>query len=98
MHPVLMRQLAADHIREMHAKAKDECLGRQARRARHRPPSPQPRPPANGTLSYDDPRLAQDWQLAMPEEPSAPPLPVMADSRPDSDDAIMRREAMDHCR
>ena len=32
MHPVIMRQLAADHIREIHAKADDERLARQARR------------------------------------------------------------------
>ncbi len=32
MHPVIMRQLAADHIREIHAKAEDERLARQARR------------------------------------------------------------------
>ena len=34
MHPVIMRQLAADHIAELHAKAEDERLTRQARRAR----------------------------------------------------------------
>ncbi len=39
MHPVIMRQLAADHIKEMHAKAEEECLARQARRARCRAPS-----------------------------------------------------------
>ena len=33
MHPVITRQLAADHIREIHAKAEDERLARQARRA-----------------------------------------------------------------
>jgi hypothetical protein len=38
MHPVIMRQLAADHIREIHAKAEDERLGRHARRARRRSP------------------------------------------------------------
>jgi hypothetical protein len=26
MHPVIMRRLAADHIREIHAKAEDEAL------------------------------------------------------------------------
>ena len=39
MHPVIIRQLAADHIREIHAKAADERLARQARRGRHRAPS-----------------------------------------------------------
>ena len=34
-----MRQLAADHIREMHAKAEHERLAHQARRARRRAPS-----------------------------------------------------------
>lgn len=38
-HPVIMRQLAADHIREMHAKAEHERLAHQARRARRRAPS-----------------------------------------------------------
>ena len=32
MHPVIMRQLAADHIKGMHAKAEDERLARQAAR------------------------------------------------------------------
>ena len=30
MHPDIMRQLAADHIREMHAKAKDARLAHAA--------------------------------------------------------------------
>ena len=57
MHPVIMRQLAADHIREIHAKTENERLARQARRARRRAPSTRPGLPASGTLSYDDPRL-----------------------------------------
>jgi len=36
MHPVILRQLAADHIKQMHAKADDQ---RQTRRARRRVPS-----------------------------------------------------------
>ena len=36
MHPVILRQLAADHIKQMHAQADDQ---RQARRARRRAPS-----------------------------------------------------------
>ena len=35
MHPAILRQLAADHIKKMHAQADDQ---RQARRARHRAP------------------------------------------------------------
>ena len=97
MHPVIMRQLAADHIREIHAKAEDERLARQARRARRRAPSTRPGLPASGTPSYDDPRLDAGQRPAMHEQPSAPPLPVMAGSPPDSGDAITRREALDHC-
>jgi hypothetical protein len=55
VYPVIMRQLAADHIAEIHAKAEDERLTRQARWTRLRAPSARPRPPASGTLSYDDP-------------------------------------------
>ncbi len=70
MHPVIIRQLAADHIRELHAKAEDERLARQARRARRRAPSTRPRIPASGTLSYDDPRLDAGQRSAMHEQPS----------------------------
>jgi hypothetical protein len=96
MHPVIMRQLAADHITEIHAKAEDERRARQARRARRRAPSTRPRPPASGTLSYDDPRRDAGQRPAMHEQPSTPPLPVMAGWPPDSGDAITRREALDH--
>ena len=94
MHPVIMRQLAADRIREMHAKAEDERL---ARRARRRAPSARPRLPASGTPGYDDPRLDAGQRPAMHEQPSALPLPVMAGSPPDSGDASTQREALDHC-
>ena len=99
MHPVIMRQLAADHIREIHAKADDERQARQARqarRARRRAPSMRLRLPASGTLSYDDPRLDAGQRPTMHEQPSAPPVPVMAGSPPDSGDAITQREALDH--
>ena len=43
MHPAIMRQLAADHITEIHAKAEDERRGRQARR-----PGAAPRPRDQG--------------------------------------------------
>ena len=97
MHPVIMRQLAADHIREIHAKAEDERRARQARRARRRAPSTPLRLPASGTPSYHDPRLDTGRRPAMHEQPSAPPLPVMAGLPPDSGDATTRREALDHC-
>jgi hypothetical protein len=84
MHPVILRQLAADHIKEMHAKADDQ---RRARRARRRAPSMRLELPASGTLSYDDPRLDAGQRPAIPEQPSAPPVPVMAGSPPDSGDA-----------
>ena len=54
MHPVIMRQLAADHIAEIHAKAEDERLTRHARRARRawrRVPSMRLRLRASETLS-----------------------------------------------
>ena len=88
MHPVIMQQLAAEHIREVHAKAEGERLARQARRARRRAPSTRPGFPASGTLSYDDPRLDADHRPAMHEQSSAPPVPVMAGPPPDSGDAI----------
>ena len=34
MHPVIMQHFAAEHIREIHAKAEDERLARQARQGR----------------------------------------------------------------
>ena len=96
MHPVIIQQLAAYHIRERHAKAEDERVARQARRARCRAPSTRPGLPAGGTLSSDDPRLDAGQRPAMHEQPSAPPLPVMAGSPPDSGDATTQREALDH--
>jgi hypothetical protein len=39
MHPVIMRQRAADHISEKHARAEDERQARQARRPRCRTPA-----------------------------------------------------------
>ena len=96
MHPAIMRQLAADSIREAHARAEDEHRARQARRARRRAPSTRPRPPASGTLSYDDPRLDAGQQPATHEQPSTPPLPVLAGSPPDDGDATARLQTLDH--
>jgi len=81
VHPAIMRQLAADHIAEIHAKAEDERLTRRARRARRawrRAPSMRLRLRARETLSYDDPRLDAGQRPATPEQPTAPPVPVMA--------------------
>ena len=96
MHPVIMRQFAAEHIREKHAKAENVRLARQARRARRRAPSTRPRHVTSGTLSYDDPRLDAAQRPARHEQLSTPPVPAMAGSPPDSG-AIMRCEALDHC-
>ena len=71
MHPAIMRQLAADHITEMHAKAEDDRRGRRARRARRRAPSTRPGLPASGTLSYDDSRLDAGQRATMHEQPTA---------------------------
>lgn len=81
MHPLIMRQLATEHIKEIHAKAEGERRARQARRARRRAPSARPGPAVSGTLSYDDPRLDTGPRPAMHEQPSAP-LPVMAGAPP----------------
>jgi len=84
VHPVIMRQLAADHIAEIHAKAEDERLTRHARRPRRarrawrRVPSMRLRLRAGETLSYDDPRLDASQRPATSEQPTAPPVPVMA--------------------
>ena len=77
MHPVIMRHLAAEHIREKHAKAENERLARQARRARRRAPSTRPRHAASETLSYDDPRLDAGQRPAMREQLSTSPMPAM---------------------
>ena len=71
MHPVIMRQFAADHIAELQAKAEDERVARRARRARRawrRAPSMRLRLRASETLSYDDPRLDTGQRPAMPEQ------------------------------
>ena len=92
MHPVIMQQFAAEHIREIHAKAEDERQARQARQARRarrawrRALSARPSLPASGTLSYDDPRLDAGQRPARHEQPSAPPVPVLAGSPPDCGD------------
>jgi hypothetical protein len=78
VHPVIMRQLAADHIAELHAKAENERLTRTARRAGRRAPSLRLRLSLRGTLSYDDPRLDADQWPATHEQLTAPPVPVMA--------------------
>ena len=59
MHPAITQQLADDHIREMHAKAEDKRLARQARQARRHAPATRQRLPASGTLAYDDPAWTQ---------------------------------------
>ncbi len=97
MHPAIIRQLAADHIREIHAEAEDDRRARQARRARRRAPSTRPRLPASGALRYDDPRLDEGRRTAITEQPSGAPLPVMAGPSPDSGDTTTPREALDHC-
>jgi hypothetical protein len=96
MHPIIIQQLAADHIREIHAEAENDRLGRRARRARRRAPSLRPRLPASGTLNDDDPRLNAGQRPARYEQPTAPPLPVMAGSPPEAGDASTRRDALDH--
>ena len=98
MHSLIIQQLAAEHIGEMHAKAENDRLGRQAcqaRRARRRAQSMR-RHPASGMLNDDDPRLDAGQRPASNEQPSAPPPPVMAGSPSEDGDASTRREALDH--
>jgi hypothetical protein len=92
MHPVIIGQLAADHIREIHAKAEDERRGRRARRTR-RPRPPFTRP---GLPTSDDPRRAAGQRPTWPGQLSAPPPLVMAGSRPDSGEASTERSVLDH--
>ena len=82
MHPVIMRQFVADHMKEMYAKAEDGRLARQAGRARCRTPLARPWPTASGMLSYDNPRLDTARRPARHEQLSAPPRPAIADSQP----------------
>ena len=84
MHPVIIGQLAADHIRDIHAEAANDRLARRARRARRRAPSARPKPPASRTLSYDDPRLDAGQRAIMDEQPSIPPVPVATGARWDA--------------
>ena len=70
MHPVIMRQLAADHIRARYAKAEDERLNRQARRARRRAPSARPRPRPAGRSVTTTPAWTQASGRRMHEQPS----------------------------
>jgi hypothetical protein len=50
MHPVITQQLAADHIREIHARAEAEHRTRPARRPRRRAPSIRPSGVVAGVL------------------------------------------------
>jgi hypothetical protein len=87
VHPAIMRQLVADHIADRHAKAEGERLTRQAHqahrarrawRAWRRVPSMRLRLRARETLSYADPRLDAGQRPATSEQPTTPPVPVMA--------------------
>jgi hypothetical protein len=65
MHPAIMRQLAADHIREIHATADNERWVRQARRGRRRASSTRLRASASRALSEGDPRLDRRQRSAI---------------------------------
>jgi hypothetical protein len=78
MHPGIMRQLVADHMKEIYAKAEDGRLARQARRCT---PFARPRPTASGMLSYDDSRRGTAQRPARHEQLSAPSRPAIADSQ-----------------
>ncbi len=96
MHPVIIQQLAADRIKEMHATAAEKRRAHDARQARRRAASTGLRPSASGALGADYPRGDGGYPPAMTEPPITPPRLVMAASRPGSGDATAPRETADH--
>ena len=67
MHPVIIQQLAADHIRELITEAEDAQRSRQARRIqRHGQPA---------RLKRSTGLYAQQRQSRLSPEPSSPPAP-----------------------
>jgi hypothetical protein len=77
MHPVIMRQLAADHIRELITEAGNAQRRRQARRIQRRG---RPAPLRRSTGLY-----AQQRQSRLSPGPSSPPAP-RSPARPGADD------------
>jgi hypothetical protein len=53
MHPLIIQQLAAEHIGEMHAKAANDRLGHQARQARRQRPATPARDAERWTIATD---------------------------------------------
>jgi hypothetical protein len=77
MHPVIMQQLAADHIRELITEAEDAQRSRQARRIQRRGQ------PARLRRSIG--LYAQQRQSRLSPGPSSPPAP-RTPVRPSADD------------
>ena len=97
MHPVIIRQLAADRIKEMQATAAENRRAHHARRARRRAASTGLRPSAGSALGADYPRGDGGCPPALVTEPPiTPPRLVMAASRPGNGDATAQRETADH--
>ena len=96
MHPVIIRQLAADHIKEMQATTAENRRAHHARRARRRAASTRLRASASSTLGADYPRGDGGCPPAMTEPPITPPRMVMAASQPGNGDATAQRETADH--
>ena len=96
MHPVIIRQLAADRIKEMQATAAENRRAHHARRARRRAASTGLIPSASGALRADYPGGDGGCPPAMTEPPITPPRLVMAASRPGNGDATAQRETADH--
>lgn len=72
MHPVILQQLAAEHIQEMLAKADDARRAHQARRARPGRPSARPGQPGRpGMQRESKPATAA---IAANLGPSCPPV------------------------
>ena len=96
MHPVIMRQLAADRIKEMQATAVAKRRAHHARRARRRSASTGLRPSASGALGADNPRGDGSCSPAMTEPSVTSPRLVMAASRLGNHHATAQRETADH--
>ncbi len=80
MHPAVLRELAAEHVRTMTAIADDSRLARRARRAAQpRTPVPRGRPRPSG------PAEAPGWPDRVPAADGAGPCGPLAERITDAD-------------
>ncbi len=79
MHPLILQQLAADHINEMIAKADDRRRARQARRARPSRTSGQRTQHGLPRTQAEPPRASASTAIAAVPAPDRPGLPAGGD-------------------